>query len=100
MITAIVALAIAQQPSYFVATFPNPTGNNGWEEYTRALDLVRGLGARSALANGLVESRNLNSKTLDAVDLVRAGNRKPLVYPWKLDLIEIDDRNPSILFVD
>lgn len=92
---AVVVIAFAQQPSFFAAAFPNPTGANGWEEYVMASDIMS-----SPEANRAVNRFDLDTGTWDdsiesaratirkygnACDLIRIGNEKPLVYPWKED---------------
>ncbi|MEO7453871.1 MAG: hypothetical protein ABIV13_03810 [Fimbriimonadales bacterium] len=43
--TAVIAMMLAQQPTFFSQTFPNPTANNGWEQYAMAADIVSFRGA-------------------------------------------------------
>lgn len=87
MILALAAIAITQQGSFFERTFPNPTGGNGWEEYLMAADIARNINATSLLMGDTDLSRLKNDQIAvrelkRALDLVRAGNRKPLTYPF------------------
>ena len=95
MISAVVAFAIVQQTPYFERAFPNPTGNNGWEEYVMAADIMRGPEANRAVNRYIIGSdkwddsiesaRKTVAKYQRACELMRIGNRKPLAYPWKED---------------
>ncbi|MDQ2986356.1 MAG: hypothetical protein M3R13_06490 [Armatimonadota bacterium] len=87
MIVALAAIALTQQGSFFARTFPNPTGNNGWEEYLMAADIARIRNSTSLLMGNAELSRLKNDQALvrelkRALDLVRIGNRKPLSYPF------------------
>ncbi|MEO7453870.1 MAG: hypothetical protein ABIV13_03805 [Fimbriimonadales bacterium] len=87
MITVIIALAIAQQSSFFARTFPNPTGRNGWEEYLMAADIGRA-GNMGALLVGdskisrLENDRKMVSSLSKAIEFVRVGNKKAATYPF------------------
>lgn len=93
--TAVLAMVLAQQPSYFQQAFPVATGNNGWEEYVMAADIMRSPEAGRAvdrfdMATGrwddsIESARATVAKYGRACDLIRIGNKKPLRYPWKED---------------
>jgi hypothetical protein len=60
VITLIAATALLQGQSFFARTFPNPTGNNGWEEYTMAADYIapdNALAPWTSRPNDLVTAR-------------------------------------------
>jgi hypothetical protein len=92
MIAALVAVALSPQGGNFGGTFPHPTGNNGWEEYLMAADMVAGAEAARALyeasANLIARDRAAVSRYRRACELVRAGNKKPIVFPWKIEPYE------------
>jgi hypothetical protein len=89
------AISLMQGPSYFEQAFPNPTGNNGWEEYVMAADVMRHSDANRAVNrfsmaerkwdDSIEGARETVRKYRKACDLIRIGNKKPLVYPWKDD---------------
>lgn len=86
--------AITQQGSYFERTFPNPTGRNGWEEYLMAADIARSSNATGLLMGNAELSRLENDQIVirelkRALNLVRAGNRKPITYPFTYEEFSI-----------
>jgi len=102
MIAAVLAIAVLQQPTYFLQTFPNPSGNNGWEEYVMAVDVMEAGGGRvrEEYRKNLASSRNVAKRFARVVELVKQGNRKPLRYPWSNDAFETDERHPMVSFGD
>lgn len=95
MISLVVGVLLAQQGSYFARTFPVPTGNNGWEEYLMAADIMRSPDAIRAVDryetstrswdDSIESARETVAKFGRACDLFRLGNKKPLTYPWSED---------------
>jgi len=89
VIVALAAIAITQQGSLFARTFPNPTGSNGWEEYLMAADMMTPEASRVILGAGapnrLTVARTALKSYGRVCDLIRAGNKKPLKFPWEVD---------------
>ena len=86
MILVAATLVLAQQQSYLSQAIAQPTGNNGWEEYLSAADLVRGEDVWSLMYDTksvpLTRDKTAITRYGKVCDLVRAGNSKPLTYPW------------------
>ena len=89
MIAAIIAtFCLIEQGSLSSRFFPVPTGENGWEEYLRAVDIVSKKEANRLVNyifylepqnNGSLQGDRVALKALkEACDLVREGNRKKL----------------------
>jgi hypothetical protein len=100
MIATIVLLMLLQQPSFFEQSFPFPTGNNGWEEYTMAVDVLRGRRDGLRDRQDLSKSRALVNEFSKVIHLVRAGNKKSLAFPWESNAFMVDERHPLHRFGD
>ena len=99
----VAAIVLLQQPSLYATAFPNPTGDNGWEEYLMAADIVSTTAA-DRLINYKYYLEPRNEGNIDgernavralgrACDLVRTGNKKKL-SPLQLS----DDEDTNIAF--
>jgi hypothetical protein len=85
-----VAQTPALRPPAFPALFPNPTNNNGYEEWVQAGDLIRNNPKVEALSSDaeapettLAMKRRLlaDPNIVRALQLVRAGLQKPVFAP-------------------
>jgi hypothetical protein len=94
IIAALCFLLAQQQPSYLLQAIPHPTGNNGWEEYLMAADIVRRSDVARTIYDAdtipLVRDRTSISKYGKICDLVRVGNSKPLIYPWPVSEYQVE----------
>lgn len=104
MIALLTATVALQGSGLFAPTFPNPTGNNGWEEYLMAIDIVSRPDANRLInyqfylepkMQGNISMDREVLKTLGrACDLIRVGNSKPL---RALPFGEDDDRGFEVM---
>ena len=74
------------QPPRFPALFPNPTNNNGFEEFVKAADLVVNIDEIDQAANpgaSLALKRRVlaRSECRQAIELLREGLTKPAIAP-------------------
>ncbi len=85
MIAAVAAIALAQG-GHYAKWFPIPSGQNGYEEFLQAADIVHRTGSESTVWHSskldLRKSRDLVDKYGRALDLAERGLRKPLRPPW------------------
>ena len=88
IISVLAAIAIAPQGSLFARAFPNPTGDNAWEEYYRAFDVVAQLAVEPSLIaqNTLAFDKEIYERFGAACNLVRSGNTKRMSQAPKAGL--------------
>ncbi|MCH8977647.1 MAG: hypothetical protein IH945_00175 [Armatimonadetes bacterium] len=100
-------LATQQQsivPQYFPRLFPQPTGNNGFEEYVLADDLRRELGIESYFSDDDLEqgktwfelARAQAAGSSRVLALVKQGNAKPVHNPF-LDHARLAVEDPAMV---
>lgn len=78
------------EPPVFPKLFPRPTGANGYEEIVMAADLAVAAERRMLLTEPQVTLTDLRSALRDperirAIELLRAGLRKPIKHPARPD---------------
>lgn len=93
VVVALVALGQIGQVSLYRSIATAPTGNNGYEEYLQAADIVRSTEFRSVhrvfldtnrgASNYLAASKNLVLAAGAVPDLIEKGNTKPVSDPRK-----------------
>lgn len=84
MIAAFATIALAQG-GHLATWFPVPTGQNGYEEFLQAADIVGRADYETvwqARKLDLKSSKNLLAQYGHSLDLVERGLRKPLRVPW------------------
>jgi len=109
MVTALVGLMVLGQnanpfdinipdepKSYLAAYYKKPSGKNGYEDYLKAIDAIgkpavkhlmsKVLADQTSFKKPTPDSRKLVKSCQSAIELVRRGNSKPIVYPSTTDV--------------
>jgi hypothetical protein len=84
MISVVAAVALTQG-GYYAKLFPIPSGNNGYEEFVQAADIIDKAGdgvVWNPERLNLKASRELVDKYGRTTALIERGMNKPLVSPW------------------